>query len=361
MGLLFERLDDTYTRAGLVVAGAVVVSLVVRHIVFPLLRRVAGRTRTRVDAELLRVSSGSVELLIILIGVRRALEMLYARPLLPGESLPVAVANTAIVLCFAHLLVRCLDAVVDVVVLPLIERTDTSIDDAIVPVVHRLSRVGIFIAAALAVLSAWGVQVGKVWAGLGIAGLAIGFAVKDSLSNVFGGISLMFDRAYKPGDFIKLESGDAGIVEDVGLRSTRIRTWDNERITVPNGMMATSRVQNYHQPDRTERVRVDFGVVYGSDPDEVKRVALGTLDGVEGILADPPPDCWFLEMADFALKFQLRFYVDDVMKKWAVFQIVIDRLYKALYANDIGIPFPTRTIYIHQPAPPPPVQPPKSA
>lgn len=348
-------LENIYTRAGLIVAGAVILSLIVRHVIFPLLRKVASRTRTQVDLELLRVSAGSVELLIVLIGVRSALGILGAEGAaeagvaVPGGALLLSLVDTFIIFTVAHLAVRVLDTIVEMVIRPLVERTDTTLDDAIIPVAHRLTRVGIFIAAALAALEAWGVQVGKVWAGLGIAGIAVGFAVKDSLANIFGGISLMFDRAYKVGDWIQIESGEMGIVQDVGLRSTRIRTWDNEVVTIPNGLLATSRIQNYHQPDVRERIRIDFGVEYGSDPDVVKEVALGAIKGIEGILDDPPADCLFLAMADFSLNFQLRFWIGDIGQKWVLHQQAITRLYRALYEHGIGIPFPTHTVYVHKP------------
>ena len=131
------------------------------------------------------------------------------------------------------------------------------------------------------------------------------------------------------------------------MRSTKIKNFDNEVIIVPNGVLVDSRIQNYVLPDPSARVVVDFGVEYGSDVDKVKRVILGEIKKLKKALKDPEPQVRFLLMADFSLNFSARFWVADYTERVVVKEEATCLFYKALNKAKIGIPFPTRTVYIH--------------
>ena len=178
------------------------------------------------------------------------------------------------------------------------------------------------------------------------AGLAIGFAVQDSLSNIFGGISLLLDKAVKVGDFVQLDSGESGEVIDVGLRSTKVKNWDNEVMIIPNGSLANSKFVNWKLPDLRARVVVPFGVEYGSDVKKVKKVVMDVIKKHKVILKDPEPAVRFLEMGDSSLKFSAFVWVDNISDKYGTKMILVEEIYDALNKNKIGIPFPTRTIYM---------------
>ena len=185
-------------------------------------------------------------------------------------------------------------------------------------------------------------------ASLGIAGVAVAFALQNTLGNIFGGISLILDKSIKIGDKIRLDNDAMGIVLDVGLRSTKIRTWDNELITIPNGKMADSRILNFMQPDLTVRGAIEFGVEYGSDPAKVRKVVLDAISKIPRVLKDPEPKVLMMEMSDFALKFKAFFWVDNFDLKFDTKSAATEEIYKSLGKAGIGIPFPTRTIYIKE-------------
>ena len=140
-------------------------------------------------------------------------------------------------------------------------------------------------------------------AGIGAAGFA---------EERIWGISLLLDKTYQVGDKIKLESGEIGTIHDIGPRSTKIVTYDNEAIFVPNGYLTNSRVMNYTKPDPTVRMHVLFGAEYGTDVKKVKKLVLEIFGGIDGVLKEPAPTVHFMEMGDFALKFKANFWVD----KW---------------------------------------------
>ena len=145
---------------------------------------------------------------------------------------------------------------------------------------------------------------------------------------------------------IKLESGEVGVVLDVGLRSTKMRTYDNEVIYVPNSALSNARVKNYTQPDASIRVTVNFGVAYGSNIAEVKRVVLDAIKQLDDIMLEPEPQVLFLNMNDFSLDMCARVWVDDYGKQFDRRLAMTELVYNTLNESGIEIPFPTRTVYV---------------
>ncbi|MBW2967403.1 mechanosensitive ion channel, partial [Candidatus Woesearchaeota archaeon] len=166
--------------------------------------------------------------------------------------------------------------------------------------------------------------------------------------NIFGGISLILDRTFNVGDRISLDDGTTGVVKDVSLRSTRILTFDNEYVTVPNGNLAVAKIKNYNQPDKMMRVVVSFGVEYGAKPEKVKELVLKEINSMKGIMSDPAPSVVFLEMADFSLNMAARFYVENLDDAFGKKEEATTRIYSLLNKKRIGIPFPTSTVYLHK-------------
>ena len=177
-------------------------------------------------------------------------------------------------------------------------------------------------------------------------GIAISFAVKDSLSNIFGGISIILDQSFRVGDKIKIDSGEVGVVEDIGLRSTKIKNYDNQIIILPNGYMANAKVINYAQPNNLVKFRVNFGVDYGSNPEKVKKVIIETLIKIKNVLKDPAPGVVFKEMGDSALIFQAMAWVDDYNDAFMTKEESTNKIYLALNKAKIGIPFPQMDVHL---------------
>lgn len=153
---------------------------------------------------------------------------------------------------------------------------------------------------------AWNINVTAWLASAGIVGLALSFAAKDTLSNLFAGVSIIMDAPYKEGDFIILDSGERGVVTDIGLRSTRILTRDDVEITVPNGIIGNGKIINEAGgPPRQHRIRIAVGVAYGSDVDHVIDVLGKVAADHQEVLASPNPRVRFRSFGEYSLDFEL--------------------------------------------------------
>lgn len=194
---------------------------------------------------------------------------------------------------------------------------------------------------------AWNIDVTAWLASAGIVGLALSFAAKDTLSNLFAGVSIIMDAPYKAGDFIILDSGERGLVTDIGLRSTRILTRDDVEITVPNGLIGNGKIINEAGgPPAQHRIRVAVGVAYGSDIDEVIEVLANVAANHPEILTDPEPRVRFRLFADSSLNFELLGWITQPVNRGRVSHELNCAIYKALNTHDIKIPFPQRDLHV---------------
>ena len=221
--------------------------------------------------------------------------------------------------------------------------------EALVVISRKILNFIVFIILLILILKLWGVQVAALLASLGIAGFILGFALKDTFANMFGGIALIADRSFKIGDFIRLESGEEGEIIDIGLRSTRLKSFEaGNEIIIPNSVLVMSKITNFGRPLISLKMVVKTGVAYGSDINQVKRILLGILSEIEGVLKKPSPQVYFMEMADFSLNFNLVFWIKDYRKRFNIKDEVISQAYQKLQEAGIKIPFPTRTIYMEK-------------
>ena len=200
----------------------------------------------------------------------------------------------------------------------------------------------------LYILSYWGIQVGPLLAGLGIAGLAIALALQPILSNVFSGASIILDHSVSVGDLVNITPGIKGKIQKIGLRSTKIITLDNELIIIPNSKLADSMIQNIALPEPATRISVPFSVAYGSNIEKVKKVIMKELKSIKVISKKHEPVIRFIEMADSSLKFKAFFYLDTFEEsvKNETIDIVNTKIYNSLNENKINIPFPQLDVHL---------------
>lgn len=305
------------------------------------LKKWAAKSKTALDDIIIDKIRPPFSYVIWFLGIRAALNPLK----LDIESLDKAL-NTIILIIVIYAVSVFANIIVMGVLEKLTAKTESKLDDALMPLVGKTINVIIVIVGLMWILSIWSVDIAPLLASLGIAGLALGFAIKDSLSNIFGGISLILDQTIKVGDKVKLESGESGHIIDMGLRASRLKTPNNEVIIIPNGQLANSRIQNFGQPDPSLKVVVDFGVGYSSDVDQVRKVVLDSIRTITNIKLDPAPEVLFLAMGESSLNFSARFWIADYGQAWGKKLEATDKIYRTLKANKIDIPFPTQTIHL---------------
>ncbi len=209
-------------------------------------------------------------------------------------------------------------------------------------------RVVVIIAGLLWLLAIWQISLTPLFASAGIAGIAVALAAKDTLANFFGGISIFMDNTYKVGEYIILDTGERGEVMEIGIRSTRIKTRDDVMVTIPNSIIANSKIINESAPIPRFRIRVPVGVAYGSDLDKVEHVLLAVADADPNIEKEPAPRVRLRVLADSSVNFELLCWVKDPRDKGLQVHNMLKAVYKAFGENAITIPFPQRDVHIRK-------------
>ncbi len=337
---------NDYLFALVIVVAFFVLALIITFIYSSVLRRLCTKTNTQMDDMFINATKRPLIMFITLIGIETTIVALEMEgTLVIGIN---DILSSALIILFAYMLIRSLDLFVIRWGMSWLQRTHSQYSDTILPLIQKLINALIIVAAIIAILSVWGIEVRPFLAGLGIAGLAVGLALQDSLKDLISGISLIIDRTYKVGDKVKLDSGEIGDIHEITLRSTRIRTYNNNVIIIPNAKMASSKIINYTQPSFNERGQVPFDVVYGSDITRTKEAALAAVKAVPEVLATPAPSIEFLDLADYSLKFRALFWVSMYGEKWKVERAVVQGIYEALNAAGIEFAFPTSTIHLEK-------------
>ena len=196
-------------------------------------------------------------------------------------------------------------------------------------------------------MSVWEINITPLLASAGIAGVAVALAAKETLSNFFGGVTVLLDQPYKVGDYIVLDSGERGEVVEVGLRSTRILTRDDVQISIPNSIITNTKVINESAPEPRFRVRIKVGVAYGTDVDQVEEVLLSVARDNPLVVTKPEARVRFRTFGDSSLDFELLCWAHRPHDKGRITHQLNRAIYKAFEQAGIVIPFPQRDVYMH--------------
>ncbi|MDH7592766.1 MAG: mechanosensitive ion channel family protein [Methanomicrobiales archaeon] len=233
----------------------------------------------------------------------------------------------------------------------LASRTETEFDDRIISILEVAARYVIWFIAILMILSTLEIDITPLIAGAGIAGLAVALAAQDIISNIFGGAVIVVDRAFKLNDRIKIEEY-IGDVISIGPRSTRIRTLDNQMVTIPNSKISSSIVTNYALPEARQKIRIPVSVAYGSDVEKVRSILLEIGREVaresDMVLEDPAPKVYFLEFGQSSLNFTLVVWAKTYALVWEVTDSINTKIDRRFREEGIEIPFPQLDVHMKE-------------
>ena len=215
------------------------------------------------------------------------------------------------------------------------------LDPSIANIFYSVARVFIWLFAVLIILDRFGVNTASILTVLGAAGLAVGLAMKDSLSNIAAGLMLLVLRPYKSGDYVDCSSV-SGTIRQIGLFATELITVDGMYILVPNSAILTSPVKNYSR-NPLRRGDITVGIAYSDSLTVGVDVLLELLKSNEKIMKEPAPEVLVSELADNAVNLTLRFWTANA-DYWDVYWQVKKQLKPAVEAAGLTIPFPQRVI-----------------
>jgi len=219
------------------------------------------------------------------------------------------------------------------------------VDETLVSFLATLCYVGIIAFVIIAALGKLGLHTASFVAILGAAGLAVGLALQGSLANFAAGVLMIIFKPFKVSDYIE-GGGVGGVVEQIGIFITELKSPDNKKIIVPNAKMTSDNIINYTAKD-IRRVDIVAGVSYGDDLDKVKEVLAGILDKDDRILKEPAPTIGVLELADSSVNFAVRSWVKTA-DYWNVFFATQESIKKRFDAEGICIPFPQQDVHLHK-------------
>jgi small conductance mechanosensitive channel len=220
------------------------------------------------------------------------------------------------------------------------------IEPGLQSVLIKTFRVVTLVFIGIIVLDQLGLNVTVLIGGLSIAGVIAGFAARDSLENFISGITILVDKPFQVGDYIEMED-EYGQVDEITLRSTRIRTVRNEIIVLPNLQMITQRVIN-HTKRNVLRVDIDFGIAYKEYPEEAREVLLPLVEDDDRIFSEPAPSVVVTGMNDSSVDMSLRFYIRDPSQEVPIRWEYTEKVRETLREADIEIPFPHRQLFLDE-------------
>ncbi len=331
-------------KTAIAIAVSLIVWLVLKCILNYIQKRIKKYEAIRINAK-------------IFIAARKA--VLYALVLVTGTYL-IRIFNIQLIekAFFAFLIILLAAPVKDLLVMLLTylenniaAKTETKIDNIIFDLLNKFAGVIVYLTAIILALDILGVNVMPFIAGAGVVGIAIGFAAKDTLSNLIAGVLLIIDRPFEIGDRIEVWNAPAGSatwgdVIDIGLRATKIKTTDNIVIIIPNNEIMTRDIVNYTIITSKIRVRINIGVAYDADMKKTKEIIIKVADSADWIAKEPLPKVVVRRFGESSVDLQLRVWIDDARKRMDTISYITDKVKDEFDKEGIEIPYPKREITI---------------
>ncbi len=333
---------NLYLQAAVIALAFIIVGKIADWIISGIIGRIARRSDNQYDDEFVGLVHRPVFLSFVLLGLSLATRRLEL-PDVP-TFVTIGILKTMAIVVWYSTAMKLMALLVKVFSGA---RDNKLVQTGMLSLLHNVMKVVLVALAGYFVFLAWNIDVTAWLASAGIVGLALSFAAKDTLSNLFAGVSIIMDAPYKTGDFIILDTGERGVVTDIGLRSTRILTRDDIEITIPNGIIGNSAIVNEAGgPPSQHRIRVAVGVAYGSDIDHVMAVLEKVALDHPEILHNPEPRVRFRLFGESSLDFEVLGWIARPVDGGRVRHELNCAVYKALNANNIEIPFPQRDLHV---------------
>jgi small-conductance mechanosensitive channel len=322
-----------------------IIGKVIQFIVTRSATQLAKRTRTKVDDELIELLKRPIFLTVFYFFL-----IIATKSLSISEDFKLTINHiilTLIVLMWMtkgfkilHLFLR---------VLSNLHNRFKMIQRKTVPLFDLIGKIGLVAAGSYFILLIWGINPTAWLASAGVIGIAVGFAAKDTLSNLFSGFFIIADTPYKVGDFVVLDSGERGMVTNVGIRSTRILTRDDVEIIVPNAVIGNAKIKN-ESSGRWEKKRlgIKVGVAYGTDLDHVCKILEEIGVAADNVCEKPEPRVRMRLFGPSSIDFELQVWIDEPVLKGRVTHSLMMKIYKQFNQEGIEIPYSKQDVYIKE-------------
>jgi MscS family membrane protein len=326
----------------LIILGAVIAGKIVYWFFGNVIKKLTSKTKTKIDDIIVDMIEEPVVLALTIVGLWYGLHRLN----FPEEwyDWMGKVYHILIAINITWLVARLIDAIIEEYIVPLTEKTESDFDDQIIPVVRKGLKSTIWALGIIIALNNAGYDVTALIAGLGIGGLALAMAAKDSVANIFGGLMIFTDKPFKVGDRIKINGFD-GTISEVGLRTSRMVTLEGRLVTIPNSQFTGNMVENV-SAEPTRKVILNLGLTYDMNAEQMEK-GITILKEIGANNSDLEGDILvsFNAFGDFSLGILFIYYIkkdSDILDTQTAINIEI---LKKFGENGLDMAFPTQTIY----------------
>lgn len=325
-----------------IVIGSIILAKLLYWFIGKYVKKLTAKTKTDFDDILIDKLEEPVVYAIVISAFYWAFKRLHFTETV--DAFFIKTFTIIYILNVTWLIVRIIDSFIEEYVVPLVEKSDSELDDQLLPILRKVAKAIIWIIGLIVGLSNAGFDVMALLAGLGIGGLALALAAQDTVKNIFGGIMIFLDKPFKMKDRIKINGMD-GFVEEIGIRSTRLRTLEGRIITVPNGQFSDNPVENVSL-EPTRKINFHIGLTYETPPEKME-LAMDILREI--IEANPKVldevIVSFNSWGDFAMGIQLIYFIcSDEYIMSAQTEINMEIL-KRFNKEGLEFAYPTQMIY----------------
>ena len=329
----------------LIVLGFVLIAKIVFWLFKKIVKKATEKTKTKLDDLLIDMIEEPVVVFIVLLGMVLAFQQLNFNDWL-DDWLKKAM-HVAFTINFTWLIARTVDTLIREYLAPMVAGSENQLDDQLLPLARKGIRTIIWTLGIVLALNNAGYNVGALLAGLGIGGIALAMAAKDTVANMFGGLTIFVDKPFKINDRIKIGGYD-GTVEEIGIRSSRIRTLEGRLVTIPNHKFTDSFVENVSsEPNR--KVSMNIGLTYDTPPEKMER-AIQILKNIQESDPGLEDKIWlvFNNFGDFSLGINFVYYISPGQDKTEVQTRVNLSILSRFNKEGLEFAFPTQTIFTVQ-------------
>ncbi len=335
------NLPEWMMPAGIICA-FIIFGFIADKVVRKSLEKIAQRTKSEIDDIIVKAFKGVIFVWFLLAGFWIALHFISLK-----QSVSDMINKLLVVIAILSVVVAVSRFATAVISLYSSRARDVLPSTSIF---ENLTRIIIYVIGFLIILQTLGIAITPILGALGVGGLAVALALQDTLSNLFAGLHIILTRQIRPGDYVKLSTGEEGHVLDVSWRNTTIRNPFNNMVIIPNSKLASAIVTNYNLPEKELILQIQVGVSYDSDLEKVEKVTLEVarevMKEVDGGVPDFEPVIRYQALGDFSINFIVVLRVKEFSQQGFVKHEFIKRLYKRYREEGISIPFPTHTVHL---------------
>lgn len=320
-----------------------VLSFIARVFVTDVAPHLVSRTKSSLDDELLGAVKRPIQVLIIAAGVYLACKTLNDLPHDIASAMD-SLATVALILIAAYFITSIISGLLRWYIRDVAPKTDSDLDDHLIPFLEKIIVAVVYILALLMSIAQLGVQITPLIASMGVAGVAVALAAKESLSNLFGAMAVLADRPFKVGDRLNVTGVGLADVVDIGLRSTRVKTLDNRIAIIPNEELARTKIVNYSLPDPRLRLAVKVDIGYGADVDKACAIMEEIASGLPAVSNGVKPRAYVSDLKDYAIEITMYAWVDTYLEHLNVPDEIYRKILVRFRQEGIEIPCPVMTI-----------------